>query len=109
MTENIQEQIEQGVTEALNPAPEPEEVEIPDDIPLERCDITFVINVHQAETLGTALDTAAVSLARYGLNAFYLLATDPDTGRQWIVHDGQVTDAEDAEAELAELRADNPL
>lgn len=98
MTEQeLQQQIEEGVAAQLqadtkDAEDDSLEVATLSEIPLSRCDITFVISVDNAGTLGNAIDMGALSLARYGLNAFYVLATDPDTGREWIINDGRITD-----------------
>jgi hypothetical protein len=70
------------------------------DIPLTRCDLHFIINLKDVSSLAEALDTAAISLGRYGMNDFYVLATNPDTGDQWIVQNGIATDAAEEIARL---------
>lgn len=104
MTEqDLKQQIEDQVAEQLAQPPAGS-YELA-DIPLSRCDIQFVIQVTDADTLGGALDMATLSLARYGLNSFYVQATDPDTGREWIIANGEIRDAEQFADELAKLRA----
>jgi hypothetical protein len=85
-----------------------EHLELPEEpwplIELERCEISFLINVTGINDLAEALDVAAGSLGRYGMDAFYILATDPDSGRQWIINDGKVMDADEATEELERQR-----
>jgi len=78
-----------------------------EQIPLSRCDISFLINVRNVESLDEAMDTAATSLGRFGMDAFYILATNPDTGQQWIIHNGQVTDADEAVTDLENALGDS--
>lgn len=93
---------------ALARSVQEESVELPEEpwplIELERCEISFLINVNGINDLAEALDVAAGSLGRYGMDAFYILATDPDTGRQWIINDGRVMDADEATEELERQR-----
>lgn len=79
--------------EAASEEPEAFDLEDIEDVDLERCDLAFLINLVDIKSLSEAVDIAAVNLGRYGLDAFQILATDPDTGRQWIIHDGKVQDA----------------
>ena len=65
------------------------------DIPLTNCQIEFVIPVHSVSDLSEALDVAAVSLIRLGMDSFHIKATDPDTGDSWVIHNGEVWTAED--------------
>ncbi len=66
------------------------EVEEEGDVTLSNCQLSFMVNVTDVKTLQEALTVAASNLGRYGMDAFYVLAEDPDSGRQWIVHDGRV-------------------
>lgn len=64
------------------------------DISLSRCEIQFLMNVTDVEDLGEALDVAAINLGRYGMDSFFVVATDPDTGRSWVLHQGEVSTQE---------------
>lgn len=90
---------EQGVT-SEEPEDLQEEDAESDFYPLSRCEVTFLMNVTDVDSLTEALDVAAVSIARYGLDSFQMLATDPDTGRRWLVHHGEITDADKTMAEV---------
>lgn len=74
--------------------------EIEDWPELSRCQITYLINVKDVDHLGEALDVAATSLIRYGMDAFYIMATDPDTGREWLIHNGEIVDQETLDADF---------
>lgn len=78
------------------------------DIPLERCNLHFILNLTEVDSLADALDQAAVTLGRYGMDAFYVLAADPDTDRQWIVQGGVATTAEEELATMNEGEDDQP-
>lgn len=70
---------------------------------LERAEITFLINVEGVTDLAEALDVAAINLLRHGMDNFHILATDPDTDRQWIIHNGEVSEAQEAADELERM------
>lgn len=88
-----------------------EETGVGDDttIPLSRCDLTFLIHVDDVTHLHQAVDVAALNMIRYGLDSFHILATDPDTGRRWILRDGQVFPAEELLAEIEQQRESDGL
>lgn len=63
----------------------------PHDIKLNgRCEVTLHLSVHDVSTLSEALNITATSLGRYGIDPFYIVATDPDTDQQWIVNGDHV-------------------
>lgn len=68
-----------------------------------RFDITLLINVRNVENLNQALDVAATSVGRYGLDAFYILATNPDTGEQFVVHEDEILPADEATKDLEKI------
>ena len=77
------------------------------DTPLQngRCQITLTMTV-QADTVGEGMNTAAISLARFGMDSFYLMVEDLDSGQRWIVHNGEAGDADEEAARLAQMMAD---
>lgn len=79
--------------------------EVEDWPELSRCQITYVMNVRGVDHLGEALDVAATSLMRYGMDSFYILATDPDTGREWVVHGGQIVEEQELDERYEEALA----
>lgn len=63
--------------------------------------ITVSMNmiIRDVATVDEALDTFNASLGRYGTEPFYLILRD-ESGRQWVVHNGQIiTGDEDEEDE----------
>lgn len=80
------------MTESTTETEQVEERETVQDVQLNRCDVAFLLNVHNVQTLAEALDLAAANLGHNGLRSFYVLATDPETGRQWVIQDGEIVD-----------------
>lgn len=74
------------------------------DISLSRCEISFLMNVTDVDDLGEALDVAAINIGRFGLDSFFVVATDPDSGREWIIHSGQVHTRQELDATRKALR-----
>lgn len=88
--------------------PDEEPLAIPEDdntneeataIELSRATVQLMINVDDVSTLDEAVSVAALNFGRYGLDAFYMLVTDPDTGRQWQVIEGQASGTEDDDSD----------
>lgn len=75
------------------------------DISLSKCEISFLMNVSGVEDLGEALDVAAINLGRFGIDSFYVIATDPDTDRQWVIHNGEIHTSEELVTTHDALRA----
>lgn len=80
--------------EWLEPDLEAEEIELADG-----CDFSFLVNVRGAKTLDDALETMALNIGLNGIDSFHILATDPETDRQWIITQGEVYDAADLKRE----------
>lgn len=70
------------------------------DIELERAEVQFLLNIDKITSLAEALDIAATNLGRYGMDSFFVLVTDPDTNRQWVVHNGEISDAHELEQRI---------
>lgn len=103
MTEAPDDTLETIADLSINSAAEKFIDEIEDWPELDRCQITYMINVQGVDHLGEALDVAATSLIRYGMDSFYIVATDPDTGREWIIHNGEIVDPDELEARFQDL------
>lgn len=54
-----------------------------------RCEVTLSMSLTGVTSLEHALDTAAINLGRYGVDPFYVILTDPETGRRWVVNGGR--------------------
>ena len=106
MTEAPEEAVETPL-DTINVAAEKFIDEIEEWPELSRAQITYMINVRDVEHLGEALDIAATSLIRYGMDSFWIVATDPDTGREWLVHNGQIQDPEELETAHEALEQDD--
>jgi len=77
------------------------------EVPLvENCEINFSINVAGVHNLTEAINVAAIQLMRFGLDAFYLEATDTDTDTTYIIHNGNVMSFDDVEADFEEAKAE---
>lgn len=94
----------------------PEESPSELDPELSRCSFQLMINTYDVKSLREGLDRAALSVGHFGLGAFFIIATDPSSGDQWVVDGDQVTPMDvwearvkEAEAEAAEDDADEAL
>lgn len=76
-------------------------VQVTGPIPLSdgRCEITLHLSLSDVNTLQEALDTAAVTLGRYGMDPFYVLALDPASGKQWVTNAGRTFQEESQDDE----------
>lgn len=92
---------EQTITEHDELEEAPEESDVP---AVQSCEITFSINVSNVRNLTEAVNVAAIQLMRFGLDAFYLEATDMDTDEVYIIHNGDVMRAEDVAADFEDLK-----
>lgn len=82
------EEVEEEVEEEDPIGADAEEIN-PYDVSLENCDITFITRVSEVSTLGEAAEVTALNIIRYGLDSYYLLYTDTDTGQQYISEGGK--------------------
>jgi hypothetical protein len=53
-------------------------------------EVTLNLTLSNIDTLQNGLDTAAATLGRYGMDPFYVLVTEPSTGRRWVVHGSNI-------------------
>lgn len=61
----------------------------PYEIPMTSCDVIFTTRVSQISSLGEAAETTALNIIRNGLDSYYILFTDLETGEQYISEGGQ--------------------
>lgn len=69
------------------------------NIPMRNGQLAFVINVQGVNNLGEALDQGAINLMRWGMDSFYILATNTDTGDEYVVSNNSVIPATDENLE----------
>lgn len=56
---------------------------------LRRCSFQMSLNTYDVESLREAFEVLALNYGRYGIRAFFVVATDPDTNTQYVIEDGE--------------------
>jgi len=62
-------------------------------IPMKNAQVGFLINVSDVSDAGEAMNRAAISMLRFGMDDFYVMVTDTDTGDEYLVRDGEIIPA----------------
>lgn len=80
------------------------------DPSLKRAQFSLVINTYEIDNLREGVDLMSMLFGKHGLSAFFVVATDPDTGEQWVIQDGEyVIPMDEWEARAKSLdEADDP-
>ena len=79
------------MTEQIETPVETDEVPEPNELnpALRRVVFHMTLSAYDIESLREGVDIAALNIGRYGLGAFFMVATDPVTGEQWVIQDGE--------------------
>ena len=67
----------------------------PYEVPVIECDVIFTTHVSDVSNLGEAAEVMALNIIRFGLDSYYVLYTDTDTGKQWVSNGGTFAEAYD--------------
>lgn len=79
---------------------DPEDGDFDSVVPMSNVEITLTIKVNDVRDLTDALDIAALGIIRKGMDAFYVIAKDLDSGESWFVNNGEIYSAAQAMTEL---------
>ena len=67
----------------------------PYEIELAECEVMFITKVSGVANLGEAAEVAALNIIRNGLDSYYILYTNDETGEQYLSEAGRFAEVPD--------------
>lgn len=76
---------------------------------LTRCQFNLMVQTYDIESLREGLDIASLNMGRYGFGGFFVIATNPANGEQWVVDGDRVYPMAEWENRAAEEEPDEDV